>query len=237
MKKNMCARSTVKVQNNEQNSEKMIAQEDVREEKKNMILVGKPAPTFIAPAYYKGEFTEINLEDYRGKWVMLCFYPGDYTFVCGTEVATIASKIEDFEALNVQVISVSVDSQFVHKMWNDSELSKIAGRNVAYPMVSDSAGVVGNLYGVYDEEGGVDIRGRFIIDPDGVIQAMEVLTPPVGRNADEALRQIKAYQLVRNTDGGEFTPAGWVPGAKTLKPGVELVGKIADHWTVKDLGK
>lgn len=127
-----------------------------------------------------------------------------------------------------------MDSQFVHKVWNDAELSKIAGKNVPFPMLSDSSGAIGELYGVYDREAGVDVRGRFLIDPDGVIQAMEVLTPPVGRNVSEALRQIKAYQLVRETKGGEVTPSGWQPGSKTLKPGIDLVSKVWEEWTVEE---
>lgn len=101
-------------------------------------------------------------------------------------------------------------------------------------MLSDSSGAIGELYGVYDREAGVDVRGRFLIDPDGVIQAMEVLTPPVGRNVTEAIRQIQAYQLVRETNGGEVTPSGWHPGSKTLKPGIDLVGKVWEQWTVDD---
>ena len=128
-----------------------------------------------------------------------------------------------------------MDSQFVHKVWNDNEISKIAGVNVPFPMVSDSSGAIGELFGVYDRDAGVDVRGRFLIDPDGVIQAMEVLTPPVGRNVTEALRQIQAYQHVRKTGGAEVTPSGWVPGARTLKPGIDLVAKIADHWTVEEV--
>lgn len=127
-----------------------------------------------------------------------------------------------------------MDSQFVHKVWNDVELSKIAGKNVPFPMLSDSSGAIGELYGVYDREAGVDVRGRFLIDPDGVIQAMEVLTPPVGRNVSEALRQIKAYQLVRETKGGEVTPSGWQPGSKTLRPGIDLVSKVWEEWTVTE---
>lgn len=127
-----------------------------------------------------------------------------------------------------------MDSQFVHKIWDDAELSIIAKKNVPFPMLSDSSGAIGEMYGVYDREAGVDVRGRFLIDPDGVIQAMEVLTPPVGRNVTEALRQIKAYQLVRETGGAEVTPSGWQPGSKTLKPGIELVGKVWEQWTVDD---
>lgn len=114
------------------------------------------------------------------------------------------------------------------------ELSKIAGKNVPFPMLSDSSGAIGELYGVYDRDAGVDVRGRFLIDPDGKIQAMEVLTPPVGRNVSEALRQIKAYQLVRETKGGEVTPSGWQPGGKTLQPGINLVSKVWEQWKVED---
>lgn len=218
----------------ETNNTEQIKTEKIKEEK-NMILVGKKAPLFKAPAFFNGELTEIELSDFRGQWVMLCFYPGDYTFVCGTEVAAVASMNAKFKELGVQVLSVSVDSQFVHKMWNAEEVSKMAGTDVPFPMLSDSSGAVGRLYGVYDEESGTDVRGRFIIDPDGIVQAMEILTPPVGRNVAEAIRQIKAYQLVRATGGAEVTPSGWQPGGKTLKPGVELVGNVWKNWSVKDL--
>ena len=106
--------------------------------------------------------------------------------------------------------------------------------DVPFPMLSDSSGALGEMYGVYDKEAGVNVRGRFIIAPDGVIQAMEVLTPPVGRNVSETLRQLKAFQLVRETKGGEVTPSGWQPGGKTLKPGIELVSKVWEQWTIED---
>ena len=125
---------------------------------------------------------------------------------------------------------MSVDSKFVHKMWNDNELSKMVDGGVPFTMLSDGGGRVGTLYGVYDEDLGVDTRGRFIIDPDGNIQGFEVLTPPVGRNVEESLRQIQAFQLVRAAQGSEATPSGWKPGKKTLKPGPELVGNVWKEW-------
>jgi alkyl hydroperoxide reductase subunit AhpC len=128
------------------------------------------------------------------------------------------------------MLSVSVDSHFVHKMWQDEELSKMVKGGVPFPMVSDAGGKVGRIYGVYDEMAGVNVRGRFIIDPDGVIQAMEILTPPVGRNVSELIRQIQAFQHVRKTKGAEATPSGWTPGKPTLKPGPELVGKVWKVW-------
>jgi alkyl hydroperoxide reductase subunit AhpC len=147
-------------------------------------------------------------------------------------VSTVADRNDDFKALGVQVLSVSVDSVFVHKVWNDTELSKMIGKDVPFPMLSDQDGSVGRLYGIYDEDAGVETRGRFIIDPDGIVQGFEVLTPPVGRNVNETLRQIQAFQLVRETKGGEVTPAGWKPGRKTLKPGPHLVGNVWKEWTV-----
>jgi peroxiredoxin (alkyl hydroperoxide reductase subunit C) len=130
--------------------------------------------------------------------------------------------------LGVEVLSMSVDSRFTHKIWNEVELSKMVEGGIPFPMLSDPGGRIGTVYGVYDEEAGVDIRGRFIIDPDGVIQAMEVLTPSVGRNIHETLRQLKAFQHVRET--GEATPSGWEPGKATLKPGPDLVGKVWEEW-------
>jgi peroxiredoxin (alkyl hydroperoxide reductase subunit C) len=128
----------------------------------------------------------------------------------------------------VQVLSVSTDSHFTHKIWQEEELSKMVEGGVPWPMLSDPGGRIGQIYGVYDEGAGVDIRGRFLIDPDGVIQAMEVMTPPVGRNIKELIRQVQAYQHVRAT--GEVTPAGWEPGKTTLKPGPDLVGKVWQVW-------
>lgn len=129
---------------------------------------------------------------------------------------------------------MSVDSIYVHKMWNDHELSKMINKDIPFPMLSDPGGVIGTLYGVYDEEAGVETRGRFIIDPDGNIQGYEVLTPPVGRNVAESIRQIQAFQLVRASKGTEATPSGWKPGKQTLKPGPDLVGNVWKVWKVSE---
>jgi peroxiredoxin (alkyl hydroperoxide reductase subunit C) len=137
----------------------------------------------------------------------------------------------------VQVLSISIDSIFVHKMWNDFELKKMIKKDIPFPMLSDAGGKVGKVYGVYDEDAGVETRGRFIIDPDGVVQGYEVLTPPVGRNVSETIRQIQAFQLVRNSKGTEATPSGWKPGKQTLKPGPSLVGKVWDVWKVEEAFK
>ena len=123
---------------------------------------------------------------------------------------------------------MSTDSRFTHKIWNETELSKMVEGGIPFPMLSDAGGRVGTAYGVYEKAAGVDIRGRFIIDPDGVIQAMEVLTPAVGRRVAETVRQLKAFQHVRAT--GEVMPSGWEPGKKTLSPGPELVGRVWEVW-------
>lgn len=125
---------------------------------------------------------------------------------------------------------MSVDSIFVHKMWDEGELCKMVDGGIPFPILSDGGGRVGTVYGVYDRDAGVEARGRFIIDPDGVIQGYEVLTPPVGRNVAESLRQIQAFQLVREKKGAEATPSGWKPGRPTLKPGPDLVGKVWEVW-------
>ena len=124
---------------------------------------------------------------------------------------------------------MSVDSPYSHKIWQEGELSKIIPGGLPYPMLSDPGGEIGKLYLVYDEEAGVDIRGRFLIDPDGIIQAMEILAPAVGRNVAEMIRQVKACQHVRGT--GEATPAGWEPGKKALKPEAELAGRVCEIWS------
>jgi peroxiredoxin (alkyl hydroperoxide reductase subunit C) len=142
-------------------------------------------------------------------------------------LSAVAVKYEELKSLGVQVLSMSADSRFVHKIWQEEELSKMVKGGIPFPMLTDAGGRIGAAYGVYEEEAGVNIRGRFLIDPDGIIQAMEVLAPPVGRNIAEMIRQVKAFQHVRAT--GEATPSGWQPGKPTLKPGPDLVGKV---WTV-----
>ena len=145
-------------------------------------------------------------------------------------MASVAARYDELKELDVEVLSCSVDSQFTHKIWQEHELSKMVPGGVPYPMLSDTGGGIGRLFGVYDEAEGVNVRGRFLIDPDGVIQAMEVLTPPVGRNFGELVRQVKAFQHVRET--GQPTPAGWEPGKKSLKPSPDLVGKVWEVWKI-----
>ena len=143
-------------------------------------------------------------------------------------MSAVAVKAKEFKELGVQVLAMSTDSRFSHKIWQAEELEKMIPGGFPFPMLSDAGGRIGSVYGVYEEDAGVDVRGRFLIDPDGIIQAMEVLTPTVGRAVGETIRQIKAFQHVRET--GEVTPSGWQPGKKTLKPGPDLVGKVWEIW-------
>jgi len=145
-------------------------------------------------------------------------------------LTAVAARYQEFKDLDVEVLAISVDSVFVHKIWQEEELSKMVDGGVPYPLLSDGAGSLGKIYGVYDESAGVDVRGRFLIDPDGVVQAMEILTPPVGRSVDETLRQIQAFQHVRKTGAAEVCPSGWTPGKAVLKPGPDLVGKVWKVW-------
>jgi alkyl hydroperoxide reductase subunit AhpC len=143
-------------------------------------------------------------------------------------LAAVAARYEEFKAIGVEFLAMSTDSRFVHKIWQEQELSKMVEGGVPFPMLADGGGRIGTVYGVYDEAAGQDIRGRFIIDPDFVIRAMEVLTPEVGRNPEELLRQVRAFQHVVKT--GEVTPSGWQPGQPTLTPGPDLVGMVWKVW-------
>lgn len=191
--------------------------------------IGKPAPDFEATAYVDGDFQNVRLSDYKGRWVFICFYPADFTWVCPTELAAIGARYQEFRDLGVQVLAISTDSRFTHKMWQDEELSKMVPGGLPYPMLSDPRGHIGTLYSVYDEDTGMNVRGDFIIDPDGIIQAMVALSHTVGRNVQETLREIRAFQHVRAT--GEVTPAGWQPDQPALSPGSNLVGRVWEVWS------
>jgi alkyl hydroperoxide reductase subunit AhpC len=146
-------------------------------------------------------------------------------------LAAVAALYGEFKSLGAEVLAMSTDSRFTHKIWQEQELSKMVKGGVPFPMLSDAGGKVGAAYAVYEDAAGVDIRGRFIIDPDFIIRAMEVLTPEVGRNPMELMRQLKAFQHVAAT--GEVTPSGWQPGETTLTPGPDLVGKVWEVWKPK----
>jgi peroxiredoxin (alkyl hydroperoxide reductase subunit C) len=187
-----------------------------------MVTINNEAPDFNAKAFHNEKIIDVKLSDYRGRWVVLFFYPADFTFVCPTELGELADNYQKFKDLNAEILSVSTDTEFVHKAWHDnSETIK----KVQFPMVADPSGKISRSYGTHIFDEGVSLRGTFVIDPDGILKAYEVHDNSIGRSAQELIRKIEAAQFVRE-HGGEACPANWKPGQKTLRPGLDLVGKI-----------
>lgn len=191
-------------------------------EVKAMININEKAPAFTEDAYVDDEIKKISLSDYSGRWVVLFFYPADFTFVCPTELGELAHHYEELKKMGAEVISVSTDTAFVHKAWHDT--SDVI-RTIKFPMLADPAARVSKAYGTYIPEEGVALRGTFIIDPDGVLKAYEVHDNNIGRSVHELMRKVQAAKFVRENNG-EVCPMNWKPGEKTLKPGMDLVGKI-----------
>lgn len=185
-------------------------------------LIGQNVPDLTMEVFQNEEVRKIKLSEYLGKWLILFFYPADFTFVCPTELEEMAGLYEEFKKLNAEVISISRDTVFVHKAWHDNSP---AIKNITFPMGADPTGKICREFGTLIEHEGLSLRGTFIIDPDGVLKAFEVNDNSIGRNAEELLRKLQAAQYVRE-HGGEVCPAKWKPGSKTLKPGMDLVGKI-----------
>ncbi|PIP73729.1 MAG: peroxiredoxin [Candidatus Lloydbacteria bacterium CG22_combo_CG10-13_8_21_14_all_47_15] len=189
------------------------------------IRIGHEVPDMEIEAFHENKIKKIRLSDYRGKkgkWVILFFYPADFTFVCPTELEEMADHYNEFKKAGAEVLSVSTDTVFVHKAWhNDSKAIK----KIKFPMLADPTGNLSRMMNVYIDEEGVAFRGSFIIDPEGVLQAIEVNSNDIGRNAKELLRKLQAAKFVRE-HGGQVCPASWEPGGDTLKPGLDLVGKI-----------
>jgi peroxiredoxin (alkyl hydroperoxide reductase subunit C) len=193
--------------------------------------VGEKAPLFKVAGFDAANerFDTYALEDYTGKYVLLFFYPGDFTYVCPTELVSIASLKEKFDALGVQVFVVSTDSKFSHKNWNEIELSKAVGGNYPYPMLSDTVGQIGAPYGIFNETDGVDLRGVVLIDKKGVVQIISVNAAPLGRNPKELLRLVTALKEHDNS-GGRVIPACWIPGDETIDPSYDNSGKMWNNY-------
>lgn len=187
-----------------------------------MSLIGKEIEPFQAQAYHNGEFIEVSDEDLKGKWAIVCFYPADFSFVCPTELEDLQDQYATLKSLDVEVYSVSTDTHFVHKAWHDH--SDAIGK-VAYIMIGDPSGAISRSFDVLNEETGLADRGTFIVDPDGVIQAIEITADGIGRDASTLINKVKAAQYVREHPG-EVCPAKWEEGGETLKPSLDLVGKI-----------
>ena len=179
--------------------------------------VGLQAPDFTATAVVDQEFKDISLSQYRGKYVVLFFYPLDFTFVCPTEITAFSDRYDAFKGLNTEVLGVSVDSQFSHLAWIQTERKQGGLGDIAYPLVADLKKEIAAAYNVLDEAEGVALRGLFIINPEGVVQHATVNNLPVGRNVEETLRVLQAFQHVEaNPD--EVCPANWTPGERTMNP-------------------
>lgn len=192
------------------------------------VHIGKKIEDFEFEAYYEKKIKKMKLSDFHesegkpGKWLVLFFYPADFTFVCPTELEELAEKYPALQEMNVEVVSFSTDTAFVHKAWHDNSP---AIKKIQYPMGADPTGKLSRRCGVYIEEEGLALRGTLVFDPEGTLKAYEVHDNSIGRNADELVRKIQAAIYV-SQHSSEVCPASWKPGDKTLTPGVDLVGKI-----------
>ena len=185
-------------------------------------LINTTVKPFKATAFHNGEFVPVTDADLRGKWSVVFFYPADFTFVCPTELGDLADHYATLQQLGVEVYSVSTDTHFTHKAWHDASETI---RAIRFPMVGDPTGTLARNFGVMIEEEGLALRGSFVIDPEGRVKVCEIHDLGIGRSAEELLRKIQAAQYVAGHDG-EVCPAKWRPGAKTLAPSLDLVGKI-----------
>ncbi len=188
----------------------------------DMSLIGTEVKPFVAQAYHNGDFIEVTEENMKGKWSVVCFYPADFTFVCPTELADLQKEYATLKDLGVEVYSVSTDTHFTHKAWHDHSE---AISTIEYVMIGDPSQKISRNFEVLNEEEGLADRGTFIIDPDGVIQTVEINAGGIGRDASTLVNKIKAAQYVRKNPG-EVCPAKWEEGGETLTPGLDLVGKI-----------
>lgn len=187
-----------------------------------MSLVNTEIKPFKATAYHNGKFVDLTEADLKGKWSAVVFYPADFTFVCPTELGDLADNYAEFQKLGVEIYSVSTDTHFTHKAWHDASDTI---KKIKYPMIGDPTGTITRNFQVMIEEEGLALRGTFLINPEGVIKALEVNDLGIGRSAKDLLRKVQAAQYVASHPG-EVCPASWQPGAETLAPSLDLVGKI-----------
>ena len=187
-----------------------------------MSLIGTIVKQFKASAFKDGKFFTVSDEDFKGHWSVVCFYPADFTFVCPTELEDLQNEYDNLKALGTEVYAVSTDTHFSHKAWHDSSP---AIRKIKYAMIGDPSHVISRNFEVLIESAGLADRGTFIVDPDGVIQAVEINAGGIGRDASSLINKIKAAQYIRKHPN-EVCPAKWHEGSETLIPGLDLVGKI-----------
>jgi peroxiredoxin (alkyl hydroperoxide reductase subunit C) len=225
----------VKPRKKSQKQEIQVEHLNTEEKSMSSTMVRQQMPEFKIDAYdaKTGHFTEVSSEDYKDKWTVICFYPADFTFVCPTEIAAMNAHYDEFQKLGVEILAVSVDSKFSHKRFVETEPIL---KGLKLMMGADNNQEVSRAFGVLIEEEGVALRGRFLFNPDGVCVAQEVQADSVGRNVNEFLRQVQAWQHASKT--GEVCPAGWRPGKKTLPVNTDMekmTGKVGDYITIEEI--
>ena len=185
-------------------------------------IINAQVPEFKVQAFQNGNFKTVSNEDIKGKWAIFFFYPADFTFVCPTELEDLQDKYEELKSMGVEVFSVSCDTHFVHKAWHDTS-ERI--KKLQYTLLADPLAVLSRGFGVYKEDEGLSYRGTFLVNPEGQIKVAEVQDNSIGRNAEELVRKVAAAQFVASHEG-EVCPAKWKQGKETLKPSIDLVGKL-----------
>lgn len=185
-------------------------------------IIGQNPADLEFEVFHNNKITKKKISSYKGKWLILFFYPADFTFVCPTELEEMANNYKEFQKLGVEIVSVSTDTAFVHKAWHDNSP---AIKKIKFPMAADPTGALCKEFGVYIDNEGLALRGTFVLNPKGELSFFEVNNNDIGRSASELIRKIEAAIFV-NTHSGQVCPASWSPGKKTLKPGVNLIGKI-----------
>ncbi|RXJ75039.1 peroxiredoxin [Aliarcobacter skirrowii] len=209
--------------------------EIIKEKKMSSTMVLRQMPEFKMSAYdaKTGHYTTVSSEDYKGKWTVICFYPADFTFVCPTEIAAMNAKYDEFQELGVEILPISTDTKFSHKRFVETEPIL---KGLKLTIGADTTKSVASDFGVLLEEEGVALRGRFLFNPDGICVAQEVQADSVGRNVNEFLRQVRAWQHSSKT--GEVCPAGWRPGKKTLPVNTDveqMTGRVGDYITLEEI--
>lgn len=209
--------------------------EIIKEKKMSSTMVLRQMPEFKMSAYdaKTGHYTTVSSEDYKGKWTVICFYPADFTFVCPTEIAAMNAKYDEFQELGVEILPISTDTKFSHKRFVETEPIL---KGLKLTIGADTTKSVASDFGVLLEEEGVALRGRFLFNPDGICVAQEVQADSVGRNVNEFLRQVRAWQHASKT--GEVCPAGWRPGKKTLPVNTDIeqmTGRVGDYITLEEI--
>jgi peroxiredoxin (alkyl hydroperoxide reductase subunit C) len=187
-----------------------------------MVKIGETIPELEFEIFLNDEIKKAKLSDYKGKWLVMAFYPADFTFVCPTELEELADNYEEFKSQDAEIVSVSTDTAFVHKAWHDTSP---AIKKIKYPMAADPTHAICKEFGTHIDHEGVSLRATFIIDPKGVLKSMSIHDNSIGRNAKEILRKLQAAKFV-SENPGQVCPASWAPGKETIKPSLELVGKL-----------